>query len=531
MEGLENNWIVAFVALPMATAIVTTMLRGRVLAQRVVGVASLATLGVFGVWLCATLPSESNLVMSRMGGWPAPFGIAIVFDGISGILLTSASVVSIACLVDSFSSIPKRLELGWFHPLFHLLVMGVNFSFLTGDLFNLFVAFEIMLMASYALMTLGGTADQAKQAYKYILLNLLGSGIFVLGAGVMYGLMGTLNYADLARMVAEAGVSGEALPAGFEAVAVLLLMVFGLKAAVFPLWFWLPDSYWTLPPSVGAMFSALLSKVGVYAILRLYPTVLSGTGEGSAIGSILLVAAAFTMLLAIVGAIGTHHVRRLLAYVLMSHVGYLLFGVALMRDASIGGTLHYMTQEMMVMAGLFLCSGMIDRLAGRDDIHELGGLYKRSAPAAAITLVLLVSLCGIPPLAGFYGKALLVREGIDAGAWWLVGSTLVTAAVTLLAAMRIWCHAFWMPSRGKALPEGSTWGASAPMRGSLVGAGVLALASVVFGVAAPLTVSFTTRATEGATSPGRYVRAILGPGAWPVDGAVAQVEGAGEVEP
>ena len=462
MSGHENNWIVLFIVVPLTTAILTTLLRGHVLVQRVLGVVALAGLAALGVTLCATLPGETNLFFSPLGGWDPPFGIAIVFDGLSGLLITAVSVVALACLVDSVSSIPRPLEQGWFHPLFHLLVMGVNFSFLTGDLFNLFVAFEIMLMASYALMTLGGRAEQVKQAYKYVLLNLLGSTIFVLSAGLMYGMMGTLNYADLARLVHESRVSGEPLPSGFNAVCLLLMLVFALKGALFPLWFWLPDSYWTLPSSIGAMFGGLLSKVGVYAVLRLYPMVLSGPGQGesTAMTTILPIAAGATMVIAIIGAVGARRIRRLLCYVLISHVGYLVFGVLMLRDASFGATLHYMTQEMLVMGGLFLACGLVERVAGTDDLQELGGLYRRSPLLAGVVFVLLMSLAGIPPLSGFFGKALLVREGLASAHWWLVGATLFTAVVTIMAALRIWCHGFWMPARRAcAPPEGAEWGA------------------------------------------------------------------------
>lgn len=526
MSDHINNWIVVFVALPLATAILATLLRGRIMAQRVLGIVALTTLFCVGVGFCATLPAGTNLYLSRVGAWAPPFGIAIVVDGISGILLTTAALVALACFIDAFTSVPRRLEQGWFHPLFHLLVMGVNFSFLTGDLFNLFVAFEIMLMASYALMTLGGSADQVKQAYKYVLLNLLGSTIFVLGAGLMYGMMGTLNYADLARLVHEAHVHGRALPSGFKPVALLLLMVFGLKAALFPLWFWLPDSYWTLPPSVGAMFGALLSKVGVYAILRLYPMILVGAQPNPAVTILLPIAAGATMLVAIVGAIGTHEIRRLVCYVLISHVGYLIFGAIMLRDAASGASLNYMVQEMIVLAGLFLCCGVIERLAGTDDLQKLGGLYKRSRVVSIIVLLLLMSLSGVPPLSGFYGKAMLVREGLAGGWWLLVAATLTTGIVTLIAALRVWCHAFWMPQRAHttAPPEGAEWGPPAPMRGSLFATGMLAVAALAFGLGAPLTVSFTTRATEGLTNPGRYVEAVLGPGSWAPDiQRVAQV--------
>jgi multicomponent Na+:H+ antiporter subunit D len=340
MDESMNNWLALLVAIPMLAAIATTLLRPRIASQRVAGVVALGALVAMNAGLCWSLPSGTNLFMSMLGAWPAPFGIAAVYDGLSGALLLVTSVVGLSCYLACFSLLPRRMESGWFHPLYHLLIMGVNFSFLTGDLFNLFVAFEIMLMASYALLTLGSTRAQLSQAYKYVVLNLLGSTVFVLSAGLVYGMMGTLNYADLARLVAEAHATGEALPAGFQSVSVLLLFVFALKAAVFPLWFWLPDTYHTMPAPIAGAFAALLSKVGVYAILRLYPMAFgSPLLEGSPASSVILpLAAGFTMVIAIVGAIGATTMRRILAMVLMAHVGYLLFGVALMTGPAHAAT-------------------------------------------------------------------------------------------------------------------------------------------------------------------------------------------------
>jgi len=278
MNELINNWIVLLMAFPMGAGILTTLLRGHVTSQRLVGIVSLSSTLLLSILFLVKMDGPQSMLFSRVGEWNPPYGIAIVFDGVSGILLVVSSLVALACYLHSFSVLDRRIEKGWFHPLFHLLMMGVNFAFLTGDLFNLFVAFEIMLMASYALLTLGATRAQLSQAYKYVILNLIGSTIFVLGAGIVYGMMGTLNYADLARIVAEAHASNEALPRGFQSVAVMLLLVFGLKGAIFPLWFWLPDTYHTLPTSISGLFAALLSKIGVYAILRLFPMVFAAPG-------------------------------------------------------------------------------------------------------------------------------------------------------------------------------------------------------------------------------------------------------------
>ncbi len=526
MDGSPNNLLALLTALPLLAGILTTLVRPRIRAQRAVGVVALGALVGLNGWLCATLPSGATPSLSVVGGWPAPYGIVLAYDGLSGALMLVTGVVGLSCYLAAFSLLPRRLEAGWFHPLFHLLIMGVNFSFLTGDLFNLFVAFEIMLMASYALLTLGSTRAQLSQSYKYVVLNLLGSTIFVLAAGLVYGMMGTLNYADLARMVAEARVGGEALPTGFQSVSVLLLFVFALKAAVFPLWFWLPDTYHTMPAPIAGAFAALLSKVGVYAILRLYPMVFgSPLLEGSpASAAILPLAAGFTMIVAVVGAIGAVTIRRILAMVLMAHVGYLLFGVSLMTGPSHAATLWYMAQEMLVMGGLFVSAGMVIRHAGTDDLREMSGVAARAPLLGWVTLTLLLALAGMPPLAGFFAKALLVREGVSAGAWWLTAATLATAVVTLLAALRIWCHGFWMPLRGARLetPPGAVALARPSMGWAFAGLMILTGSSVAVGLAAPVASSFTARATAELTRPESYVEAVLGEGAWPLAAADAE---------
>ncbi|MEO1130336.1 MAG: proton-conducting transporter membrane subunit [Planctomycetota bacterium] len=508
-----NNWIVLPVLLPLIAGILTTLLRPKVMAQRIIGCICIAATAVASLALIITIPTEVGLHLTALGKWPAPFGIAVVFDNISGALVCIASIVALACYVHSFGSLPANVERSWYHPLVHLLLMGVNFSFITGDLFNLFVAFEIMLMASYGLLCVGAERRQISQAYKYIILNLLGSTVFVLSAGLIYGALGTLNYADLARVIRERQMDGT-LPAVTDAIAVMLVLVFALKGAVFPLWFWLPDTYHTPPASITALFGALLSKVGIYAILRLHPLLFApiGGGELNAVQLILPWAAGLTMLIAIVGAIGASEVRRLLAWVLISHVGYLMFGVAVMTQGSMAGTLFYMCQEMLVIAALFLCCSMIEQHAGTGDLREMSGLHQRAPKLSIITFILLMALAGLPPMPGFFAKAMLVREGLATGAWWLVAATLTTAVITLLAVLRLWCHGFWMPPRGPRLvaPPGSSLGASPRLGWQFLATGGLVTATVLLVLLSPQAVGITNDGARMLSEPQRYIQGVLG---------------------
>ncbi len=511
---MHNDWIALFVILPLAGGIITTALCGNVVLQRIAGLLVLGATGLTAVLLGSQLSPEVPVLVSFMGGWQPPYGIAIALDGVSATLIGIANIVAIAAYFHSFSTLSPAMERRWFHPLFHLLILGVNFSFITGDLFNLFVAFEIMLMASYALIVLGGGRAQMSQAYKYVVLNLVGSTVFVLTAGLLYGIVGTLNYADLARIVSDAKSTGAALPTGFQTLSVMMLFVFALKGAVFPLWFWLPDTYHTMPSSISALFAALLSKVGVYAVLRLFPSVFASPGaEGlTFVNQILPIAAGLTMLIAIGCALSAMNVRRILAMVLIAHVGYLIFGITLMRPMAFAATLHYMGQEMIVMAGLMLCCGVIEKRAGSMRLDELGGLAKSMPGVATMFFVLMIGLIGVPPLAGFYGKALLLREGIGAGSWGLVSATVFTAVLTLVVMLRIWVRAFWGESNspGFAVPEGAEAGPSLRYGFAMVGISITAVASVGYGFAAEPTLAWATYATRELDNPQEYMFAVLG---------------------
>jgi multicomponent Na+:H+ antiporter subunit D len=488
---------------------------------------------------------------TQMGGWPAPFGITIVFDGISGALLVTTQLVALAALIYASGSLSPLTERRWFHPLAHLLVMGVNYSFLTGDLFNLFVAFEVMLMSSYALLCAGGSRRQMTQAYKYVMLNLIASGFFVLGAGLVYGMMGTLNYADLARVVAASGApGGEPLPAAFPAVATMLLFVFALKAAVFPLWFWLPDTYHTTPIPVAALFGGLLTKVGVYAMLRLMPMVFAAPAvrDETPLVLILTVAAGTTMVLGALCALAMRSVRRVIAMLLVSHIGFPLMGIALMAPAALAGALFYSVQSMLTVAAMFICCGIVERLTGTDDMDRLGGLHRRAPWLSALFLIAAMSTVGLPPLSGFYGKLAILQTALDpeleaafggaAGHVWTILSValIVTSALTLIVLAKVYARVFWVSPEGEVATQSRLAfpGRTSGLRAAYVSAALLVSASVGVGLAPEPLLSTTAAATAELNEPRGYVTAVLGDEAWTEDGparTLAIYEALAEVEP
>jgi len=521
----DPRWIVLLIALPMATAIVTTFARRRFKLQRAIGVASLATTLAFSIyWLAAV--STGAVMPAQMGDWPAPFGISVVFDGISGALLVTTQLVGLAGLLYASGSLSPLTERRWFHPLLHLLIMGVNYSFLTGDLFNLFVAFEVMLMSSYALLCAGGSRRQMTQAYKYVMLNLIGSGFFVLGAGLMYGMMGTLNYADLARAVAASANGGAELPAAFPAVATMLLFVFALKAAAFPLWFWLPDTYHTTPISVAALFGGMLTKVGVYAMLRLMPMVFAAPAvrDESPLVLILTVAAGATMLVGIICALAMRSIRRVIAMTLVSHIGFPLMGIAMMTPLALAGALFYSVQSMLTVAALFLCCGVVERLAGTDELDKLGGLHRRAPWLSALFLLAAMSTVGLPPLSGFYGKLAILRDAFAPGAspvWTVMAIVmLTTSALTLVVMAKLYARVFWVSPEGEPATQSrlAFAGRTSGLGFAYASAGLVVVASLAIGLMPEPLMSTTIAATAELNEPRPYVAAVLGPEAWTDDG-------------
>ena len=500
---MTNHLLGLLVVIPMATSVVSVALVGRRRPQRVLGVLSLGSMLLLSLrWLLEI--RDGDVLVSQMGAWPAPFGITLVFDSLSGLLICAGLVVALGCYVHGFSTLSPETERRYFHPLAQLLMVGVNQCFLTGDLFNLFVGFEIMLMASYGLLSIGGSRRQMGQAYKYLVLNLVASTVFVISAGLVYGMLGTLNLADLARIVSGRVASGEGLPTGFVAVSVLLLFVFGAKGAMFPLWFWLPDTYHTPPVAVAALFSGLLTKVGVYAVARTFPLVFAVGEARDVVTPLLVVSAGVTMFLGVLGAVSQHSVRRILAIHVISQVGYMVFGLSMMTTAGLAGALYYMVQHMVVKSSLFLCCGVMERHTGSDDLDKVGGLLRRDTFLGVSFFVAAMSLVGLPPLSGFFGKLVLIREGWGIH-WWLSVIALLTGALTLLSMLKVWTTGFWLPPESEtSTPTGEPGG----LRGAYVGIGFLVITALFIGLAAEPIYDIAFHAGEQLTDPTVYIEAV-----------------------
>lgn len=409
--------------------------------QTVVTIGALAVVVVLSAVLLAVVDADGPVAVG-IGGWAAPFGIVLLVDRLAALMLMISSIVLLAVFVfsvgqgaaDGDGDAPVSI----YNPTYLVLAAGVFNAFVAGDLFNLYVGFEILLVASYVLMTLGGTEQRIRAGVTYIIVSLVSSILFLASIAMIYGALGTVNIADIARKM-------DSVPADVQVVIhVMLITAFGIKAAVFPLSFWLPDSYPTAPAPVTAVFAGLLTKVGVYAIIRT-ETVLFADSN---VNVYLLVISLCTMLVGILGAVAQADIKRLLSFTLVSHIGYMIFGIALGTVEGLAATIYYVVHHITVQATLFLAAGLIERRGGTASVLRLGGLLKASPVIAVLFFVPALNLGGIPPFSGFIGKLALFDAGARVGdplVYVLIGAGALTSLLTLYALMRAWSLAFWRP--------------------------------------------------------------------------------------
>ncbi|MEJ5298837.1 MAG: proton-conducting transporter membrane subunit, partial [Armatimonadota bacterium] len=384
----------------------------------------------------------------------------------------------------------------------HMLLCGVNGAFLTGDLFNLYVWFEVMLIASFVLLALGGERAQMEGAIKYVTLNLMASALFLAGVGILYGMAGTLNMADLSLKLQDTGHSGL-----ITCVAMLFLTAFGVKAALFPVFCWLPASYHTPPVAVSAIFAGLLTKVGVYALLRVFTLIF--TQDIPYTHTIILWAAGFTMVTGVLGAFAQNEFRRILSFHSISQIGYMVMGLGLFSPLALAGSLYFLVHHSVVKTNLFLISGVAEKLGGSFELKKLGGLYASSPLVAGLFFVVAMSLAGMPPLAGFVAKFILARAGLEAGQWVIVGVALAVGMVTLMSMTKIWAEAFWKGSPGGALPQPLSRKALVTL---LTPVAFLAALTVITGIGAAPLIHIALRAAEQMLDNSHYIAAVLGEG-------------------
>ncbi|WP_438749515.1 Na+/H+ antiporter subunit D [Pararhizobium sp. O133] len=374
-----------------------------------------------------------------MGRWLPPFGIAFTVDLTGALFALAAAIVALAGAVAALADINASGRRYGFYPFLMLLMAGVSGAFLTGDIFNLYVWFEVLLISSFGLLVLGGERGQIDGAVKYGFLNLVATTLFLIATGYLYGIFGTLNMADIARKAPELKET-----APLVTLTTLYLFAFAMKAAAFPVNFWLPASYHTPRIVVSALFAGLLTKVGIYALIRvlimLFPL------ERLALSPVIAGVAVLTMVTGALGALAQHDIRRLLGYLVISGIGAMLAGIALGGADAIAGTILYALHSMLVMTALYLAAGLAGRIGGGFSLEEMGGLYRSHMLLTAVSLVLFFSVSGLPPFSGFWPKVMLVKAALDGGSWGLAASLLLTGFLAMIATGRVFLLAYWRPA-------------------------------------------------------------------------------------
>lgn len=518
MSAVFSEWLVVLplLVLLLTGSIAVTLWRSP--AQAGIVILGLILYAIASALLFQQVLLEGPQAMA-MGNWPAPFGIAFGVDLMGAGLTLTTSIVGLLTAFYAMGDTDQAQQEAGFFPLLAFLLAGVTGAFLTADIFNLYVWFEVILISSFGLMVLGGRREQLDGAVKYAFLNLLATTFFLLATGILYGLTGTLNMADLAGKVGALESDGPVLT-----LALLYLMAFGMKAAAFPLFFWLPASYHTPNPVVSAVFAGLLTKVGVYALFRVF-TLIFGDVDGIVFTAIVAVAIA-TMVVGVLGALAVSDLRRVLAFTVVGGIGYMLLGLGLQSELAILGGLFYTVHSMVLSAALFMGSGIAHKLGGTTQLSRLSGLYGAAPLFSAFFLMCAFSLAGLPPFSGFWPKFILVQASLEAQAYVAAGAVLISGLLTIIAIGKAWNAGFWRPAlEGAGVSPTLTTG-SAGYRQLIVPFAMLSLLMLSLGLAAGPVSEIAAQAAADLLDPAQYIEVVLPPA--PVESpAYSEVPGGG----
>lgn len=456
------------VVLPMLAGAVLVFFRGSATIQRTGLIVTTGVLLAIAVGQFFFDASRDEPFVVVFAGWDAPVGITFHVDGLSALMVLVASFVGFCGALYAAGEIGRSVWRRHYALFYLLLLAGINGAFLTGDLFNLFVWFEVMLISSFAMMILGRRKHTVEGATKYVVINMVSSFFFLAGLGVLYGKVGSLNLVDIAQRVVESENDPLILTS-----AALLLIAFGIKSGVFPLYFWLPASYPHTGFTTAAVFGGLLTKVGVYSLFRVFGGAFRFSSEIT--GELFLFCGAATMIVGVLGAASQFHVRRILSFHIVSQIGYLVFGLGLFTVGAFAAAIFYTAHHILVKTNLFFAAGLIARTGGSERLERVGGLLSREPILAVLFLIPALSLGGIPPLSGFFAKFLLLREAFREEAWVVAAIAIVVGIVTLFSMTKIWAEAFWKDS-----PGGESTGR--PRRIQWVPVTLLAVSTVLFGL-------------------------------------------------
>ena len=484
------------IVIPALAAILMMFMPKRVQLQRVMALGALVMTAIVSLFLVHTVSTEGIQTLN-LGNWQAPFGITLVSDMLSALLVTTSTLLTLFIVWFAVHYFSDSYEGNYLYISMLFLLVGVNGAFTTGDIFNLFVFFEVFLMSSYVLIVLGGRGVQLRESIKYLLVNIIASALFVMSVALLYGVTGTLNIADLAMKIPLVDN-----PDVITVIGVLFVIVFGMKGALVPLHYWLPGAYVVAPTPILAMFGALLTKVGVYSILRTYTLLFDGNGEF--LQTFLMVLAVLTIFIGMTGAIAYNDVKLIIIYNIMIAVGVILYGISVNTQTSLEGSLYYLIHDMIIKAVLFMLVGMMIGITKSGQLRDMGGLITRFPLFGWTFFVAALSLAGIPPLSGFFGKLLIVSGGMDEGELFGPLLVLLSSLFVLYSVMKIFLNGFW----GEAKREYD--GPLVPYTKRLiVPVFLLLIIAVAYGFGAEAIHPYITQAIEPLVNPEIYIDAVI----------------------
>ncbi|HZJ80340.1 MAG TPA: proton-conducting transporter membrane subunit [Dysgonamonadaceae bacterium] len=499
----SNQLIISSVLLlPLLAAIVNLFFWGNTKVQRVFGSITVIAQLVLSVLLLCSISSNGFLIVN-VGGWLHGYGIMLAVDYLSAGMIVLTSFVSALSWFYS-SRWFKAKDVGYlFNVIFFTLQLGIIGAFMAADLFNLYVWFEVMLVSSFVLLTLGGERFQLEGSIKYVAINVFSSSLFLAGVGVVYGLTGTVNMA--AAGLALDAISNQTLP---MVASVFFLVSFGIKAAIFPLFFWLPASYHTPPIGISSFLIALMTKVGVYTLIRFFTIVFPL--DGTMLKTVFMILAGFTMVVGVFGAAIQTDFLKILSFHIVSQIGYMLMGLAIGTPLAIAGALFFVLHNVLVKTNLFFISGLVGQVTGTYNLNKLGGIFSHLPFIALVFAISAFSLTGVPPLTGFWGKFMLAKAGLVSGDWVIVAISLFVSMITLFSMTKIWNQVFWKP-----LPEGTVlkqtsikeaYTAHKPMFWVI---GTLTIAILVVSFLPASFIEFTEKAANAVVERNEYINLIL----------------------
>jgi len=486
------NLILFPILIPLFMGIILIFFHKRVILQRIFSLLSTSASIVVALLIMDKIKNE-GIQTVNLSNWDAPFGITIVSDMVSALLVLTTNIIAFCCILYSFKGIDRERENYFYYSMIQFLLVGVIGAFSTGDIFNLFVFFEVMLMASYVLLVLGNTKIQLRETVKYIIINVVASALFVIAVAYLYSVVGTLNMAFISERISELGDTGI-----LTVIAVLFLIVFGLKGAIFPLFFWLPGSYNAAPIPILALFGALLTKVGVYSIARTYSLFFY---EDSYVFALLGTLALITIILGAIGSIAYNDVKKIIIYNIVTAIGVILFGFSAFNTVSLTGAIFYLIHDMIIKGALFLLIGIMIYITGTSNLKSMSGLIKRYPLLAWTFFIAALGLAGIPPLSGFVGKLLIIQGAFEESNY--IGGFIIvlSSLLVLLSVIKIFVKAFWGDESDNVTKK--------PVKTLLLPGCILVLLSFLIGIGVEVLLPYISLAAESLLQPENYIHAVL----------------------